>query len=540
MASRRKDITLVEPETPRGSAPVELGSTGLLESGGQVLEEFLPQLQGRRAYQIYKEMSANDATVGAVLRAIEMLVRQVKWRVEPASQEPADLEIAEFVDSALQDMEVTWPDTLASILSFVRFGYSVFEPVYKKRSGPDLNPTFNSDEDDGRIGWAKIAPRSQDTIERWIWDERGALIALEQLAPPMFRAVEIPWFRFLLFRTTTDKGNPEGVSCLRTAYRAYYFKKRIEEIEGIGVDRDLAGLPTALVPPEILSPQASSQNQQVRTHLEQLLRNIRRDSKEGIIFPLAYDDKGNEIYKLQLLSTGGRREFNTTQIIERYDSRIAMSVLADFVLLGHQAVGSFALASSKTNLFSVALGAWLDAIAAIFNRQAIPRLLALNTFTGAAPTLEHGDIETVDITQIADYVTKLVGAGVMTSEPKLERHLRANAGLPEVDEEELELERALAGIDPAAAGEPGAAPAAGAPADPDAPQATERFDESAALSASQVLNGAQVTALVSLAEKVQQGFPRAAALEIAQVSFGLSKQTAESVIPTQGAAPSGV
>ena len=531
MASRRTPIKLVEPEVPSGSAPVELGSTGLLTSGGQVLEEFLPQLQGRRAYQVYKEMSANDAVVGASLRAIEMLVRQVQWRVEPASQDARDIEVAEFVDSALRDMETTWPDTLASILSFVRFGFSVFEPVYKKRDGQDINPTFHSNETDGRIGWAKLAPRSQETIERWIWDERGALLALEQVAPPNYRAVEIPWFRFLLFRTTTDKSNPEGVSCLRNAYRSYFFKKRIEEIEGIGIDRDLAGLPTALVPPEILAPNAGPELQQIRTHLEQLLRNIRRDAKEGIIFPLSYDDKGNEIYKLQLLNTGGRREFNTNEIISRYDSRIAMSVLADFVLLGHEKVGSFALASSKTELFAVALGAWLDSITEILNRQAIPRLLALNTFAfDEPPKLAHGDIETIDMGQIAEYVSKLVGAGVLTPETSLERHLRANAGLPEVDTEQLELERALAApTTPAGEAAPAGAPAPAADAD-------SAFDTADALSPTQVLNGAQITALVALASDVTNGFPRASALEIAQVSFGLSPETAEKIIPPQGIA----
>jgi hypothetical protein len=33
-----------------------------------------------------------------------------------------------------------------------------------------------------------------------------------------------------------------------------------------------------------------------------------------------------------------------------------MTVLADFVLLGHQQVGSFALSSDKTKLFSMAVG----------------------------------------------------------------------------------------------------------------------------------------------------------------------------------------
>ena len=48
-------------------------------------------------------------------------------------------------------------------------------------------------------------------------------------------------------------------------------------------------------------------------------------------------------YDLKLLSTGGRRQFDTNAIIARYDARIAMSCLADFILLGHDKVGTLAL-----------------------------------------------------------------------------------------------------------------------------------------------------------------------------------------------------
>jgi hypothetical protein len=45
---------------------------------------------------------------------------------------------------------------------------------------------------------------------------------------------------------------------------------------------------------------------------------------------------------------GGKFEPNA--IIERYDTRIANDRSRNFVLMGHQAVGSFALSSDKTKL----------------------------------------------------------------------------------------------------------------------------------------------------------------------------------------------
>ena len=131
----------------------ELGVTGLEQTGGRIHEEFLPQLQGKRGVQVFKEMRDNDPTVGAMLFAIEMLIRQVEWRVEPASESPEDQAAAEFVDGCFEDMSVTWDDTLSDILSMLVFGFSVLEEVYKVRDGRQEDPTLSSKFDDGRIGW---------------------------------------------------------------------------------------------------------------------------------------------------------------------------------------------------------------------------------------------------------------------------------------------------------------------------------------------------------------------------------------------------
>jgi hypothetical protein len=419
----------------------ELGSTGLRIYAGRIDEEFLRELRGKRAYQVFREMRDNDPVVGAVLFAIEMFMRQVSWRVEPASSETEDEEVAEFVEGAFGDMTESWPDTLSAVLSFLPFGFSLHEEVYKIRKGPSRDPEADSMFDDRRIGWRKLPIRAQETIDRWDLGEHGELRAAEQFAPPTYRRVTIPFDRFLLFRTTTEKANPQGRSMLRNAWRPWTFKRRIEEIEGIGIERDLAGLPVARVPVELLMADASAADRALADDLSKLVRNIRRDEKEGILFPLVYDQEGHELYKLELLSTGGRRQFDTTTIINRYDSRIAMTALADFIVLGHEKVGSFALASSKTNLFALALGAWLDSVTDTFNRYGIPRLLELNTFTGQRPKLVHGDVETIDLEELGHFITALAGAGAPLFPNKdLERWLLDQAGAPAIEAEASELE----------------------------------------------------------------------------------------------------
>jgi hypothetical protein len=396
---------------------------------GIFYEEFLRELRGRKGVETYKEMADNDDIIGATLFAIEMLMRQVEWNVKEAGNSADDTKAAEFVFSCMNDMDDTWTDFISEVLSFLTFGWSYHEIVYKRRMGATRRPETKSKYDDGLIGWRKLPIRSQDTLWEWRYDDHDNLLGLIQCAPPNYEQVFIPIEKSLLFKTKSRKNNPEGRSILRNAYRDWYFKRRIQEIEGIGIERDLAGLPL-LQPPE--GTELWSDDPDDRAMLaraERLVCSVRRDEREGIVLPFGWT--------FSLTSTGGRRQFDTNAIIERYDNRIAMTVLADFVLLGHEKVGSFALSSDKTELFGIALGTFLTLICEVFNNQAIPRLIDLNgeAFKGITgyPELIHGDIETQDLAKLGVFVKDMVGIGAITPDENMEDFLRMTADLPERD-----------------------------------------------------------------------------------------------------------
>lgn len=392
-------------DTEAVSAFVEIGTTGLHRAGGFITEEFLTQLAGRKAVQVYREMSDNDPIVGGILFAIDKLIRNVEWT--PKSD---DEELSEFIGQCMNDMSVTWPDFISEAVTMLPYGWSMFETVYKRRLG-DTGDGSTSKFDDGRIGWRKFGMRSQDSLLRWDFDENGGLRGMWQTPAPDYKPRFIPIQKALLFRTTTHKGNPEGRSILRNAYRPWYFKKRIEEIEAIGIERDLAGYPLLYLDPEIMTG-TTPEAKQAYAEYKEMVRNIRRDRLEGAVLPSVFDDRGNQLIKLELMSTGGARAFDTSGIIGRYQQEIAMTVLADFILLGHESVGSFALSADKTELFAVALGSWLKSMAAVFNNYAIPRLLAVNGMPLDRNTiLEPGDIDELSLETITTLLTALDGMG---------------------------------------------------------------------------------------------------------------------------------
>jgi hypothetical protein len=431
----------VTKQRPTSTDFMEIGSSGLVQYGGRVEEDFLRQLQGKRGYAIYREMAENHPVIGGILSSIEMLFRSVDWHVEPAdADDQRAVEEAQFVAGCLNDMSISWQDTINNILSMLIYGFSFNEIVYKRRNG-ETDDGKSSAFNDGRIGWRKLPVRSQDTVYEWKFDNNGGIEGMTQMNPlagsgPVF----IPIEKALLFRTSTRLNNPRGRSILRSAYTSWYYQKRIQTIEAIGIERDLAGLPVAFVPPQLLSDNATSQEASALTEIKKIVRNIRRDEQEGLVFPLAYDPETKQkAYDIQLLTSGGRRQFDTNQIVTRYDTRIAMSVLADFILLGHEQVGTQALSVSKIELFLDSIESWLASIADVFNNYGIPRLMKLNGIPeNLSPTLHYSAPRDPDLGILGDYVSKLTSSGAMLPDDELSDHLRDLAGLPTDQTQEVE------------------------------------------------------------------------------------------------------
>ncbi len=431
----------------------EYGRTGLRHWGGFVFEEWLRELQqGKRAAEVFREMGDSDPVIGGMLYAIEMLIRRVSWWTEPASSSTTDKKNAEWMDSNWNDMDVSWVDNIAEILSFLQYGWAYHEMVFKKRNGyVSGDPTNSSMYSDGTIGLAKIPIRAQDSLWKWVFQPNGEIDGMIQNPPPdyLLRYIALP--KALLFRTKVNKGNPEGRSILRSCYRPFYFLKNLQNVEGIGVERDLAGLPVLQAPegvdiwdtkdPDMIGLKLAAQN---------VVSAIRRDEQEGVLLPSGWI--------LTLLSTGGRRQFDTNALITRYEQRIATSVLLDVILLGQDKVGSYSLATVKKGLFTASLEAYMDQIAEVFNVHCIPTLFALNGFPTdkGYPRLKHGRVEAVDLETLGNYIQKLaMGGAPLFPNAELLSHLLSEAGLPSA--EALENNDSLARNDETSAQEQRAA-----------------------------------------------------------------------------------
>lgn len=410
----------------------QLGVTGLRRYGPYVYEEFLPELRWPSAGRIYQEMADNDPVIGSIMYLAEMLIRGCTWDVKACGDSDVDREAAQFLKECMHDMDMSWDNTICEILSMMVYGFSFHEIVYKVRRGPEESSSkYRSKYSDGRIGWRRLPIRAQTSMAEWEFNEEGDVTAFIQNCEPKFDMVRIPMTRGLLFRTRISKDNPEGKSLLRNAYRPWFFKKHFEEIEGIGIERDLAGFPVLTAPENLdLWNEEDSRMIKMKADAEALVASVRRDSEEGILLPHGWE--------LKLLTSGSSRQIDIGSTIERYDNRIAITMLSDIILIGNNRTGSFALADTKKSLLATALQAQVSNIADVFNAFAVPKLFAMNSFPGLVdlPKIVPSGILTPTMSEVA-LMLRAMGLDI-SKDKELLSYLWHILGFPALTDETFE------------------------------------------------------------------------------------------------------
>ena len=419
-AEAPKDENVSDPNYNR-----ERGVSGLLQYAGRLYEEWLRELQGDRGRKVLGRMVTDEPILAASDNAMRLLMRQVPWATVAAGGDEQSIHDQEFLTTCMMDMSHTWADFVDDVFTMLRYGWSFFETCYKKRLRPD------SRYNDGAVGWKKIALRPQETLDRWELDPDGGIKGMYQRNPNGGGVFSIPIEKALLFRTVRRKNSPEGVSIYRGAWRPYKVKSILDVLEPIIIERDGTGIPLFEAPESFFTAGNTTGAAYINL-LKEAVTQIKTDEQQGMVVPQGYDADGNKRYGYNLMSTPGRRSIEIREAIQARNIEMLMVTMTDFLLLGHENVGSFALSVDKSNLLSVALTAYLESVQEVLNNYAVPRLFELNGWQrDEYPRLSHGAVEKAGVAIAADIVTKLSGSGFpLPSATKIADELLRRLDLP--------------------------------------------------------------------------------------------------------------
>lgn len=417
----------ISPESEKVDAPLSLsdmqqqfGWPGTDLRGGIINEEYNRDLSGQKGIKKFDEMRKSDASVSALLLACSLPIRSAKRYVEAATDDDGvaqniDREIADFVEKALfEKMDTTRDQFLQECLTFLAFGFSVFEKVYYIK--------------DNQVLLKKLAFRSQKTIEYWI-TEGGTPWIQQQLDTPVVWwpnngkfLVSIPWDKLILFVVNQEGDNYQGVSVLRPAYKHWYIKQNLEKFEAIKHQKQGVGVPVIYLPKN-----ATTEDKALA---QTIVQNFKTNEQSGIVMP--WPKESGWDFSFADLKAGDTT--NMQESIKYHMREITKTVLAQFIELGNTDTGSRALGESQTDMFLNAIASYAKIIQNNLNRYLIPELVGFNYNTDRFPKIRFESLGGKDMAAFSTTLTQLITAGVIDPDEELQRVVREQLGLPPKDE----------------------------------------------------------------------------------------------------------
>jgi len=386
-------------------------------SRGGIVRDVVPALGSRsQALQIYDEMANADATVDVSLRAAKTPVMGADWFIEPFSDNELDLDIAEFVEfNLLNGTNAPFLLILDDILRMYEFGFSVIEKVYEER---EWSPRRTGANRRKYTMLRKLAPRPTPTIKEIVYDDNGGPVSIKQGAvqadgKPV--EVEIDIEKLIIFSNNKKGGNLEGKSLLRTAYRPWYFKTNLYNIDGIQKERHGMGFPVVELPPGAKDADISAAHEMVT--------NIRTNEFGGAVLPSQW--------VLRFVDLPGQ-PVDVMRSIEHHDSAIMLNTMTQFMLLGLAGTGGGrATSGAHQDMFNKSLRYVANLIADDFNLYCIPYLVGYNFDTDHFPRLRVRNIgETKDLQQWASALSNLFAQSGITPDIETEQWIRTIIDAP--------------------------------------------------------------------------------------------------------------
>jgi hypothetical protein len=421
-------------------------------------DDYVSELQEPvRRMQTFEEMRFSDDAVHGALSAREHMIQSSNWMLQPPDDSAGSRQILEFAEDNLYPF---LDDILAKMSGALQYGFSAIEPVFGWSDNPTVRNYIkggarqDARKWDRKIFLQKIANPLQRTIYTFRINAFGDLQGVEQYAWNGFTFIRnvIPPHKLILFSYNKRGDDFWGIPPTRHAYKAWTFKKQLEALNALGIDRFGTGTPVAEAGP--------AWTDQDYIKLEQYLKHWRVSDESFLIHPAGG--------KIQLMSGDGSMTLATLDWVKYYKLCIAMTYLTQGSELGSTDTGSRALGEIMLEQSETVVQGDDEQIATILNQQIIVPLIDWNFGPQDAYPQFVPSQRVRASSAIGTVITSLITAKAIRWEPKDEAWLRDAMHLPSIDlkarQAEYDAAKALlpTGADPNAP----AAPASSAADDP--------------------------------------------------------------------------
>jgi len=401
---RNAPTSAADPQLKKDEVLTEIGQTGTTITQGFLTGvDYNAELTGTRRISEYDKMRLGDATCRAGLLACKLPLLAAEWYIKGPDGKDDLSEASAFIHKQFFDNPTfSWTVFLRQALTLCEYGNAIFEKVYRI-------------DQDGRIGLERFAQRMSKTIHRWTLKD-GKSPGVYQILP-VGGTAQIPRWKLLYFINEQEGSNYEGISLLRAAHKNWYYKDLYYKVDAIATEKQGVGIVRIKRP-----PQASQQD---IDKAREIAKNMRANEESFIDLPAGFE--------IDFMQTHADTLKNSSDMVNHHDRQIVKAMLAQFIELGAQQSGSYALSANHSQLFLLGL----EYLAKILQEEinhAIRELCDLNFFDlkkkNEYPTLEYSSIGQVDVDKMAEAMYKLATGGLITSTPEIERYILASLKMP--------------------------------------------------------------------------------------------------------------
>ena len=141
------------------------------------------------------------------------------------------------------------------------------------------------------------------------------------------------------------------------------------------------------------------------------------------------------MFSFELLSSDGKKNFDTIKVKEYYKNLILTSLFADVLTLGQGNTGSFALAQVKNSLSGFAAERMLKTIVDVLNQDLVKQTYELNGWDASRrATIDYENLESDSLDEIGKYFQRLAAVGFLPRTKEVINKGLASLGVDPLDD----------------------------------------------------------------------------------------------------------
>lgn len=302
----------------------------------------------------------SDGTVKNAINYLYGQMRTVKWKMQPASLEEEDLEVAAFIADqiGLDDIGVgkyAFGKLLRIYLNSLIYGRATGEVV--------LAPGAND-----KVVLDKVISIHPFTIEETRFDARGGPKEFVLSGTVKGGGKEIRRKRVPIWKTITfihdDDGSFEGTSMLRAAVGHWRIKRSLTVMMNQSMDRHLIGVPVMKVPPDVRK--GSKQWEEAQA----MIRSFVIKPRTGMIL--------RPNWEFETLKLGAISPVDALPYLEYHDAAIARSLGIDWNTIKSESSSVQYNVGALHDMTMSTVKQLLMEFASVINLFLIPKLIMLN------------------------------------------------------------------------------------------------------------------------------------------------------------------